>query len=165
MSGDFPGLHRRPGTPLDYTDLHWGTQSRFVEDLRYHSNEPAERDGEIRAISYVTVKDGEPGVYEHVFEAPDGKRPQLLRIAKSGKARTIATREREPIALGRVIDIRMMDGRVIVPTLLWIVCEREPAYQGSPVILAGRFDVPLAIEHRVWDGRLLPYVVEHGIVG
>jgi hypothetical protein len=161
----FPGLDRAHGLQLRYEDLHWGDSSRFALDLRYPSNSPAERLGRIAAISYVTVKDGEPGVYQHDFEAPDNQLPYLLQVKGGGRLRTLATTERNPLSLGRVIDIKMENGIVFLPTLFWIVCERRPAFQGSPVILASAYDCPLAIEHRVWRDKLLPYVVEHGIVG
>ncbi|NDC10329.1 MAG: hypothetical protein EBZ75_13500 [Oxalobacteraceae bacterium] len=161
----YPGLQRAHGLPLRYEDLHWGDASRFTLDLRYPSNAPAKRLGLIESISYVTMKDGEPGVYQHDFDAPDNQLPYLLEVTGSGRARTVTTRERNPHALGRVIDIRMQGGTIFIPTLFWIVCERQPYWQGSPVILASAFDCCLAIEHRVWQNKLLPYVVEHGIVG
>ncbi len=161
----YPGLDRAHGTPLRYEDLHWGDSSRFTMPLRYPSNSPATRLGRIVSIGYVALKDGKSGVYEHDFEAPDGQLPWLLQVQSGGSARTYPTRERSPLALGRVIDIKLDNGIVMLPTLFWVVCERKPAYQGSPVILATAFDAALAIEHRVWKGKLLPYVVEHGIVG
>jgi hypothetical protein len=161
----FPGLDRPHGTPLRYEELHWGDSSRFTLPLRYPSNSAAARLGRIRTIGYVAIKNGQPGVYEHEFDAPDGELPWLLQVQSGGRVRTYPTQEREPLALGRVIDIRLENGIIMLPTLFWVVCERQPAYQGSPVILATAFDCVLAIEHRLWRGNLLPYVVEHGIVG
>jgi hypothetical protein len=161
----YPGLNKKAGVEMSFERLHWGLPSDFTQQLRYASGEPAQRLGHIRAISYVTRKGSEIGVYEHHFDAPDGKLPRLLRLHAKGTARTYRTDERQPLVLGRVIDIVMDDGQVILPTMTYILVERRSRYQGSPVILASRHAVPLAIEHRVWQGKLLPYVVEHGIVG
>lgn len=148
---------------LDYETQHWGTPPNDVVDMVWPSSMPASSMGEVRSIAYATDKGGDAAVFEHVFEFHDGWRTNLLRVGR-GKLRTPRVGKRL-VALGRVIDIKLASGRVLHPTLLWVATIPETRRNGGPVILASRHTVPIALEHRVIDRELFPYVTPHGIEG
>ena len=149
---------------LDYETIHWGTQPRFVEELLVPSGN-GDPIGELEAISYVTVKNGEPTVYRHDFEKFDGRFPYLLEGSRKGKGEVAFPKpSSDLIAMGRVIDLELLDfdgnKRRIYTPFLWVVTTKAPASKGGPVLLASRFPPMHAIEHRKGN----PHIKEHGII-
>jgi hypothetical protein len=147
---------------LDYTTQHWGTPPSGDVQMRWPSASAATKIGELQSISYVTAKD-EHATYEHQFELHDGWRASLLRVGR-GAQRTHRV-GRRLVALGRVVDLTLCDGRVYHPTMLWVCTSPKTQRNGGPVILAGRHEVPFAIEHAVIAGDLWPCITPHGIEG
>ncbi len=152
---------------LSYELIHWGTKPRYVEDLFVPAGygEPV---AELVAVSYVTVKEGDPTVYRHAFEKFHGRRPYLLQSTRSQKRTDYKFPKpgRDLIAMGRVIDFETIDedgepGRIYTP-FLWVVTTKADKKSGGPVLLASRFkSTPAcAIEHR--NGN--PHIKEHGII-
>jgi hypothetical protein len=149
---------------LSYEDLHWGTQPSYVEELLVGdgSGVPV---AELSAISYVTVKEGEPTVYRHDFGKKGGRLPYLLDGGRKGNPSIRFPKpHKNLLALGRVIDFEIVgeDGverRVYTP-FLWVVTTKADTSKGGPVLLASRFPCRYAIEHRSGD----PHVKEHGII-
>ena len=145
---------------LDYKTLHWGTEPTHIEELLVPQGD-GDPVGELEAISYVTVKEGEPTVYRHEFSKKDGRFPYLLesKDGKSGKYKFPKASSRL-IALGRVIDLEVVGGRCIYTPFLWVVTTQADKDRGGPVLLASRFGPIHAIEHRDGD----PHIREHGII-
>lgn len=149
---------------LDYETLHWGTEPRHVEELLVPSGAGLPV-GQALAVSYVTVKDGEPTVYRHDFGKFDGRYPYLLEGRKSGKNLIPFPKpSKDLIAMGRVIDFELLanDGstyRIYTP-FLWVVTTKADKSKGGPVLLASRFGPMHAIEHRKGN----PHIKEHGII-
>lgn len=149
---------------LDYRTIHWGTEPTGIEELLV-PNGKGDPVGEIKAISYVTVKRGEPTVYRHEFEVFDGRLPYLLEGRPNGGGKVAFPRpSRDLIAMGRVVDIELIghDGeeRRIYTPFLWVVTTKAATHKGGPVLLASRFAPMHAIEHR--NGN--PHIKEHGII-
>jgi len=153
---------------LSYELLHWGTPSRYVEKL-YVPEGIGAPTIQLEAISYVTVKDGEPTVYRHDFGKKEGRFPYLL-VATTGRPKKgeelieFPTPGKDLIALGRVLDFETLDeegnkGRIYTP-FLWVVTTKAEKKKGGPVLLASRFKPSYAIEHRDGD----PHIIEHGII-
>ncbi|MFT4704629.1 MAG: hypothetical protein ACI81R_002336 [Bradymonadia bacterium] len=153
---------------LSYRDLHWGATPTGHVGLAYPSGDRATVDGELVAISYVATKgpNKRPQVFRHAFEPFEGRRAHLLR-ATPGSVRTPALASPPAIALGRVVDLELADGRVVCPIDYWIVTESVPAAtNGGTVVLACTYGPELAIEHRSdTAGRQFPYITAHGIEG
>ena len=150
---------------LSYELLHWGTKPSYVEKL-YVPDGYGEPVVQLEAISYVTIKEGEPTVYRHDFGKKDGRLPYLLQASSSGRSGGIKFPKpgRDLIALGRVIDFETVDedgntGRIYTP-FLWVVTTKADTKKGGPVLLASRFKPTHAIEHRDGD----PHIIEHGII-
>lgn len=158
-------------TPADkaYEALHWGTPPIQTEDILILSQQKATPVAEIRACSYVTVKDGVPAIWRHEFKKQGGRWPYLLEAPdKSSRDANVNTvRVSNPanvIALGRLIDLEIVvDGHreTVYTPFLW-VCTTTACMKsgGGPVLLGSRFEVPYGIEHR----RGAPYINERGIV-
>jgi len=150
---------------LSYETIHWGTQPRFVEELLVPKGR-GEAVGELEAISYVTVKKGDPTVYRHEFERFDGRLPYLLEGRTDGKGSFAFPRpSSDLIAMGRVVDMELIDPetgekRRIYTPFLWVVTTKADPKVGGPVLLASRFAPIHAIEHR--NGN--PHIKEHGII-
>lgn len=157
---------------LDYTDLHWGTPPTGDESMQWLAAGTARRHGRIRSIAYVTRKD-ESVVYDHEFgdvqrgvTPPDAEGSVYPYLLRPGAGAARITSARGPlVALGRVIELRMADGRVLHTPFLWVATTGEAPPEGHPVILASRFGPTIAIEHRVVDGQRYPFITRHGIEG
>ncbi len=146
---------------LDYKTLHWGTEPTHIEELLVPNGFGLPVGG-LKAISYVTVKEGEPTVYRHAFTKQEGRYPHLLEACEGGRTRDCIDFPRASknlISLGRVIDLEFDDGRRIYTPFLWVVTTEADKKRGGPVLLASRFAPIHAIEHRKGN----PYIVEHGI--
>jgi hypothetical protein len=150
---------------LTYELLHWGTPAKYVEKL-YVPEGSGTPTIQLEAISYVTVKEGDPTVYRHDFGKKQGRFPYLL-VAGSRATKDMVpfpTPGKNLIALGRVIDFETVDengnkGRIYTP-FLWVVTTMADKKKGGPVLLASRFRPAYAIEHRDGD----PHIIEHGII-
>ena len=151
---------------LDYETLHWGTEPKYIEEMLapVGYGNPV---GELVAISYVTIKDGEPTVYRHDFGKYDGRYHYLLEGTPDGRGKYAFPRPtKDLIAMGRVIDLELADlnepeniRRVYTP-FMWVCTTRADKNKGGPVILASRFGPIHGIEHRGGN----PHVKEHGII-
>jgi hypothetical protein len=165
---------------LDYRTLHWGTQPTGVENLDIlQSDVEMVPVCELEACSYITVKAGKPEIYRHAFPKHDGRGPYLLKVREKGDRATNAEISHAPnptrnsVALGRLIDFETVDGRVIATPFYWVATTPTLPLQpnsrkhekGGPVLLANRFSPLYAIEHRRIRGCLMPYILEHGIIG
>ena len=141
--------------PLRYRDIHWGTHPTRVDDLRSVGAAPASSLGDLKAISYVTVKAGDPGIWRHEFArlGEPARYPRLLR-AGAGPHRTAAPPP-ETKAVGLAIDVELEDGVRVILADCQVVTDDE----GRAVFLAWGDDVPVQIEVRP-EG---PVVTPHGI--
>jgi hypothetical protein len=144
---------------IDYEALHWGDQPQAVEDLLVPQGygKPVT---EVEAISYVTSKEGKVAVFRHDFSQQDGRYPYLLEATPGRTAYALPKASSRLVALGRVIDLELADGRVIYTPFLWVVTTFADDSTGGPVLLASRFAPIYAIEHR--NGK--PHVKSHGII-
>ena len=143
---------------LSYEALHWGDAPTSVEELLVPTGRGS-RIAPLSAISYITSKEGEGTVFRHTFEETDGRLPDLLLVDGKGSVRLPAASSRL-IALGRVIDLELADGRRVYTPYLWVVTTYADAGNGGPVLLASRFAPEYAIEHRKGN----PHIREHGII-
>lgn len=147
---------------LDYRTLHWGTEPTHVEELLVPQGfgSPV---AEVKAISYVTIKEGEPTVYRHDFSRQDGRYPYLIEASEGSRdsdSISFPKGGKDLIALGRVIDLELSDSRRVYTPFLWVVTTKADKSKGGPVLLASRFAPLHGIEHR--NGN--PHIKEHGII-
>ncbi len=153
---------------LSYRSQHWGDDPTGVEVLRWPNDLGCQRLGRLAAISYMTSKDGTPETYRHAFGGEgnplDPPLPELLDTQYRGRARSPKV-GKSLVALGRVLDLEFATGEIIHPIMLWIATVEKTDLNGGPVILASRFDVPFAIEHRFAGKDMYPFITTHGIEG
>lgn len=160
-----------------YRYLHWGDDPTGIEDVRVVNSPFGVPVGRVKACSYTTIKGGEPATFRHVFAKVRGKYPALLEGLEKGSTPDFRRHKKistlfdgqDVIAIGRLIDLELEDGRVVLTPFMWVCTtlecfkrdlKRTPNRSGGPVLFASRFDVPYAIEHRAG----CPYVTEHGII-
>ena len=158
---------------LSYSSLHWGTRPTRKNDLLAYVG-PAKTIGTIKAISYVTTKDGQPDIYRHVFGSP---KPKLLQASSSGEYRSPKVPS-NTIELGRLVDLELLDDgdKEEVKYPLARVIKKLPAAlnriiigltrvvttaSGSEVWLVSKQKIPFAIEH---SAKTVPSVTDAGIV-
>lgn len=168
-----------PDDPNDaYEYLHWGTPPTGNEDVKVVNSDYGTPVAHVKACSYTTNKGGEANTYRHQFAKVAGEYPALLEANPRGRKRNWNRGHKkihqlingqDVIAIGRLIDLELEDGRVVLTPFLWVCTttevfkrhmKRGRAKTGGPVLLASRFEVPYAIEHR----QGCPYVTEHGII-
>lgn len=143
---------------LTYEALHWGDAPTGVEELLVPTGR-GKAVAPLVAISYITSKEGKGTVFRHTFEEEDGRLPNLLLVDPAGRV-PLPKASSRLIALGRVIDLELGDGRRVYTPGLWVVTTYADAANGGPVLLASRYGPEYAIEHR--NGK--PYIREHGII-
>jgi len=161
-----------------YEYLHWGDGPTGEESVKVVNSEYGVPVAYVKACSYTTKKGGEAATYRHVFAKVDGKYPALIEGLKKGRVRNWNKGHKkiyqlingqDVIAIGRLIDLELDDGRVVLTPFMW-VCTTTEVFKrhakggrsatGGPVLFASRFDVPYALEQRAG----VPYVTEHGII-
>lgn len=129
---------------LTYESLHWGTPPTRNGDVAALTG-PAAPVGEIVAVSYATIKDGKPGVYEHKFSEHAGRRPFLLKKKKGApRIRNRAALPDDLLAIGRLVDIELEDGRRFIGCLGWVATDDK----GQNVWLVAPETVDYGIEPR-----------------
>lgn len=145
---------------ISFKSLHWGTDENYVEELWVPSNEPGSAVVPLRAISYVTVKDGKPEVFRHEFSKVAGRYPQLIDLQTRGDLRSpLATKSL--VCLGHVIDLEPTQGSRILVSGVWVcTTQGDVPAEGGPVLLASRIKPLYAIERR--SGK--PGIRNEGIV-
>lgn len=143
---------------LSYEALHWGDAPSGVEELLVPTGRGTPV-AALAAISYITSKEGKGTVFRHTFDETDGRLPDLLLVDPAGKVKLPKASSRL-IALGRVIDFELADGRRVYTPGLWCVTTYADSGQGGPVLLASRYGPEYAIEHRGGN----PHIREHGII-
>ena len=138
-------LGQRQKAPMDYVDLHWGTKPQRETDMKVLSNCRVIPVAEIAAISYATVKDGEPHVYRHPFEKHkcehEGRErgPYLLKHDEKGDLQ-LGECPDKALSIGWLVDIETESGErvfcanchVVTDTWgrhVWITSPAEAGHQ------------------------------------
>ena len=143
---------------LSYEALHWGDEPTGVEELLVPKGK-GRPVAPLVAISYITSKEGKGTVFRHTFDETDGRLPNLLLVDPAGRV-PLPKPSSRLIALGRVIDLELANGRRVYTPSLWVVTTYADASTGGPVLLASRYGPEYAIEHRGGN----PHIREHGII-
>ena len=138
---------------MRYEDVHWGDAPDRDTEMVYLAGCRVRPIGEVLAVSYVTSKDGKPGIWRHEFEPHEGHYPRLMREDPNGGEELPAPAKEPLIAIGVCIDFELVDGRRVFASQCWLATDPN----GECVRLASPYELPFGLEAH---GH---FVTAHGI--